>query len=151
MQEYTERLETNEKKLRQVLKDQASVEQDQVVELRRQLNAEKKRAIEQSEVLSQAKEALERENYKQATAINEKEEHIRSLNKDLRSHERKLQDIQSMFNGGGGAMNASGYLNDTKSIHLRQASQQVPTLGMLNGGTQQYMAHSLNNFSPRAL
>jgi hypothetical protein len=45
-----------------------------VVELRRMLNQEKKRAIEQTEVLSIAKEALERENYKQATLINEKEE-----------------------------------------------------------------------------
>lgn len=38
------------------------------------LNNEKKRAIEQVDVLSTAKEALERENYKQATLINEKED-----------------------------------------------------------------------------
>ena len=46
MQEYAERLETNEKKLRKVLEDQATIEQEQVVELRRMLNNEKKRAIE---------------------------------------------------------------------------------------------------------
>ncbi len=67
MQEYAERLEVNEKKLRKVLEDQASIEQEQVVELRRMLNNEKKRALEQHEVISQAKEALERENYRQAT------------------------------------------------------------------------------------
>ncbi len=62
------------------------------------LNNEKKRALEQSEVLSTAKEALERENYKQATQLNEKEDHIRNLVSDLRSHEKRLYDIQSMFN-----------------------------------------------------
>ena len=46
MQEYAERLELNEKKLRQVLNDQSLIEQDQIVELRRQLNIEKKRVLE---------------------------------------------------------------------------------------------------------
>lgn len=93
MQEYAERLEGNEKKLRQVLKEQATIEQDQVVELRRQLNQEKKRCLEQSEVMSQAKEALERENYKQASKLNEKDEQIRKLNKDMKSHQKKLYEI----------------------------------------------------------
>ena len=52
MQEYAERLEANEKKLRKVLEDQATIEQEQVVELRRMLNNEKKRALEQHEVIS---------------------------------------------------------------------------------------------------
>lgn len=69
-----------------------------MVELRRMLNQEKKRAIEQSEVMSMAKEALERENYKQATVINEKEEQIRQMNYELKSHEKRLSEIQSMFN-----------------------------------------------------
>lgn len=64
VQEYAERLEGNEKKLRKVLEDQATIEQDQVVELRRMLNQEKKRALEQQEAISQAKEALERENFR---------------------------------------------------------------------------------------
>jgi hypothetical protein len=35
MQEYAEKLEQNEKKLRQVLNDHSLIEQDQIVELRR--------------------------------------------------------------------------------------------------------------------
>jgi hypothetical protein len=35
MQEYADKLELNEKKLRQVLNDQSLIEQDQLVELRR--------------------------------------------------------------------------------------------------------------------
>jgi len=62
------------------------------------LNQEKKRALEQQEVISQAKEALERENFRQATQIYEKEEHIRTLAMELRSQEKKMLDIQSLFN-----------------------------------------------------
>ena len=85
-----------------------------MVELRRQLNVEKKRGLEQSEVMSQAKEALERECYKQATQINEKEDNIRSLNKELKSHEKKLIDIKSMFNSQNNytPMNINAMLND---------------------------------------
>ena len=83
-----------------------------MVELRRQLNAEKKRGLEQSEVMSQAKEALERDNYKQATKINEKEDTIRSLNKELKSHEKKLIDIQSMFNSQNNYTPLNGLPND---------------------------------------
>ena len=61
MLDYAEKLEQNEKKLRQVLNDHAIIEQDQIVELRRQLNTEKKRNLEQSEVMSQVRENLERE------------------------------------------------------------------------------------------
>jgi len=68
------------------------------VELRRQLNTEKKRNLEQSEVMSQVKENLERECHRQQNTIIEKETEIRALNNDLRNHERKLYDIQSMFN-----------------------------------------------------
>ena len=68
------------------------------MELRRQLNTEKKRNLEQSEVMSQVKENLERECHRQQNTIIEKETEIRALNNDLRNHERKLYDIQSMFN-----------------------------------------------------
>jgi hypothetical protein len=80
MHEYAEKLEANEKKLRQVLNDQAMIEQDQIVELRRQLNVEKKRVLEQSEMMSVMKEGLEKENYRQQTMIMEKENEIRTLN-----------------------------------------------------------------------
>ena len=64
MQEYAEKLEQNEKKLRQVLNNHSLIEQDQIVELRRQLNMEKKRALEHSEIMSQMKENLEKENHR---------------------------------------------------------------------------------------
>jgi predicted RNase H-like nuclease (RuvC/YqgF family) len=63
------------------------------VELRRQLNNEKKRALEQSELMSQAKEQLERENHRQQTQILEKEDHIRQLTQELRNNEKKIYDI----------------------------------------------------------
>ena len=91
-------MELNEKKLRQVLNDQSLIEQDQLVELRRQLNMEKKRVLEHSEIMSQMKDNLERENHRQQTVIIEKEQEIRTMNADLRNHEKKLYDIQSMFN-----------------------------------------------------
>jgi hypothetical protein len=93
MQEYADKLEQNEKKLRQVLNDQSLIEQDQLVELRRQLNMEKKRVLEHSEIMSQMKDNLERENHRQQTTIIEKEQEIRTLNADLRNHEKKLYDI----------------------------------------------------------
>lgn len=127
MQEYAEKLEQNEKKLRQVLNDHSLIEQDQIVELRRQLNMEKKRALEHSEIMSQMKENLEKENYKQQTVIIEKEKEIRALNADLRNHEKKLYDIQSMFNTQlvGNSMNMSGMLGGMpgENMHHRGASQ----------------------------
>ena len=50
--------------------------------------------------MNQAKEQLENENYHQATIINEKEDMIRNLTRELRSHEQKIYEIQSMFNTG---------------------------------------------------
>jgi hypothetical protein len=43
--------------------------------------------------MNQAKEQLENENYHQATIINEKEDMIRNLTRELRSHEQKIYDI----------------------------------------------------------
>ena len=48
--------------------------------------------------MSCAKETLERENLRQATQLVDKEEQIRTITKELRTHERKVYDIQSMFN-----------------------------------------------------
>jgi hypothetical protein len=93
MQEYVDKLEQNEKKLRQVLNDQSLIEKDQVVELRSQLNMEKKSVLEHSEIMSQMKDNLERENHRQQTTIIEKEQEIMTLNADLRNHEKKLYDI----------------------------------------------------------
>jgi hypothetical protein len=76
------------------------------VELRRQLNLEKKRALEQTEMMSQVKEKLESENHKQQNHIIEKEDMIRNLTKELRHQEKKMYDIQSMFNGGVGVSNS---------------------------------------------
>ena len=135
MQEYAEKLEQNEKKLRQVLNDHSLIEQDQIVELRRQLNMEKKRALEHSEIMSQMKENLEKENHKQQTIIIEKEQEIRALNADLRNHEKKLYDIQSMFNTQiiGNSMNMSGMVGlGGDNAHHRGASQQYNLLGGLN-------------------
>jgi hypothetical protein len=58
------------------------------------------------------KENLEKENHRQQTIIIEKEQEIRELNADLRNHEKKLYDIQSMFNTQivGNSMNMSGML-----------------------------------------
>lgn len=138
MQEYAERLEANEKKLRKVLEDQTTIEQEQVVELRRMLNQEKKRAIEQTEVLSMAKEALERENYKQATIINEKEEQVRQMNYELKSHEKRLYEIQSMLHGQPNPLNLSCTTENQMLMNQRQIN---PVL--------HYIAQSQANFSPR--
>ena len=143
MQEYAERLEVNEKKLRKVLEDQASIEQEQVVELRRMLNNEKKRALEQHEVISQAKEALERENYRQATQIYEKEEHIRVLATELRTQEKKILDIQALFNQSqlnGDGQSIAGMTDHQMLLHQRQLSG-LPAA--------HYIAQSQSNFSPR--
>ena len=50
-----------------------------MVELRRQLNMEKKRALEQTEFMSQVREKLESENHRQQTHIIQKEDIIRNL------------------------------------------------------------------------
>jgi hypothetical protein len=55
-----------------------------VVELRRQLNIEKKRALEQSELMSQVKEKLEQENHAQQSHLIEREDQIRNLTKEIR-------------------------------------------------------------------
>jgi hypothetical protein len=57
-------------------------------------------------MMSQVKEKLESENHKQQTHIIEKEDRIRNLTKELRSQEKKMYDIQSMFNGGVGVSNS---------------------------------------------
>jgi predicted RNase H-like nuclease (RuvC/YqgF family) len=67
---------------------------------------EKKRALEQTEMMSQVKEKLESENHKQQNHIIEKEDMIRNLTKELRNQEKKMYDIQSMFNGGVGVSNS---------------------------------------------
>ena len=108
-----------------------------MVELRRQLNMEKKRALEQTELMSQVKEKLESENHKQQTHIMEKEDMIRNLTKELRSQEKKIYDIQSMFNGGLGVSNSlnmsSGMIGGLGDhMHHRGASQQFAQLGGLN-------------------
>lgn len=72
-----------------------------------------------------AKEALERENYKQATMLNEKEDHIRGLIQELRQHEQRLFEIQSMFNTGavGNQLNMScANTENQMQMHQRQIS-----------------------------
>lgn len=43
--------------------------------------------------MSSAKETLERDNLRQATQLVDKEEQIRTITKELRTHERKVYDI----------------------------------------------------------
>jgi hypothetical protein len=57
-------------------------------------------------MMSQVKEKLESENHKQQNHIIEKEDMIRNLTKELRHQEKKMYDIQSMFNGGVGVSNS---------------------------------------------
>lgn len=128
-----------------------------MVELRRQLNLEKKRVLEQSEMMSQVKENLECENHRQKTMIMEKDNEIRTLNNDLRNHEKKLYDIQSMFNTqlmANNSMNMSGMVgfggDQGAALHQRGASQQYHPLHgfnmMMAGGS---VAQSQANFSPQ--
>lgn len=83
-------------------------------------------------MMSQVKEKLEHENQTQQTHIIEKEEQIRNLTKELRFQEKKMFDVQSMFNGGmvtnslnmsGMMMAAGGPMGGEHQIHHRGASQ----------------------------
>lgn len=70
--------------------------------------------------MNQVKEKLENENYHQATIINEKEDMIRNLTRDLRCHEQKIYDIQSMFNTGANNNMNPMNISQTMSENLHQ-------------------------------
>lgn len=74
---------------------------------------------------------------------------IRNLTKELRHQEKKMYDIQSMFNGGVGvsnSLNMSGMMGGLEHLHHRGASQQFGHLGGLNN--LPFIAQSQGNFSP---
>ncbi|CDW83112.1 UNKNOWN [Stylonychia lemnae] len=99
-QDYIEKLETNERKLRQQLKEKSTsdVTSEQVMELKKQINKEKRKNIEIQEQYNHLNDDFQKIRDLNLGEMLEKDKKITKLSKDLREAERKMLDIQSVFN-----------------------------------------------------
>jgi len=70
------------------------------VELRKQLNQEKKRSLEALESTSRLRDSGERSKNRHLQEMLEKDEKIIKLTRELRETERKLSDVSTVVNTG---------------------------------------------------
>ena len=71
---------------------------DQVIELKKQINKEKRRNIELQEQYNHLNDDFQKIRDLNLGEMLEKDKKIAKLSKDLREAERKFMDIQSVFN-----------------------------------------------------
>lgn len=115
-QDYIEKIESNERKLRNMLKEKESDLDSERTDLKKMLNQEKKKSIEAIETSHKLRDSFEKSKNKHLQDLLEKDEKIIKLTRELRECEKKFSESNRQNR------NQSPFNADSTNAHMRTIS-----------------------------